>query len=523
MLSTGWPLSLACYHHSRSICKKTWRSVQKEKESCERVEKNVVVMDAITFLIERRWKSPKAVGIVLLAVTILSWLNFKLAALGPQVFASVDAFGIIHQVWPMVTALAYIGLSASIIGVAVLVPLFTIYKLSNTLRTWITQRAVEEMCCTGLTARYLLDQMVFFGVKWCVAAAVPAGLTMALASDVGFNYWWGVILGGYILAGLVGTYLTLYMTAWRASSRSRGVLPLLGSMLVVTGIPIFGIYLAEGSLASWVIAGLYTIITARAATIYALENPEALNQFNNKVRRTLRRRKPAGTVKELSPNPILAREQMRGHGSSEILTLLTLVVAYVIALVSAFESGESGGFGFVVFFAVFGFSYRAASKMSQIVTEEIECTTLETIRSTPMGSQTFLKGWLHIVLRQAWLDTSILFAAIFPVILAIGDGAVLLEPALIMVVLASYAMPYLGALVGASIAGQGKRRDEISGQLLLSVGAITICGAPQAVVAAHSMPLLLAVVSSALAFAFMCWLLSAGAEKSLNRVFLPQK
>ena len=77
---------------------------------------------------------------------------------------------------------------------------------------------------------------------------------------------------------------------------------------------------------------------------------------------------------------------------------------------------------------------------------------------------------------------------------------------------------------GASIAGQLKSRSEVAGQLalvLLFGGLFTV---PQVgMLLTFGEPVWIAVVLTGLVVWATGWVLKAGATKSLNRVFLPQK
>lgn len=167
--------------------------------------------------------------------------------------------------------------------------------------------------------------------------------------------------------------------------------------------------------------------------------------------------------------------------------------------------------------------YRAASKMSQIVTEEVETSTLETIRSTPMGSEQFLHGWLVAVLRPMLKDTTLLLLAISATLVVSGQGLLLFHGASVMAAALCLVLPIAGAYVGASIAGQSKTRSQIAGQLIISFGAFVITAVPQAMVSTTVFSLPFALSGLGVVTIGMCWLMGAGAKKSLNRVFLPQK
>lgn len=482
-------------------------------------------MDAIHFLMGRRWKPAQKVSTLVFSGLLLSWLNMKFADLVDPITRNTP---IAEDLWNVFQALANIAVGAAFISALVVVPLFTMYKLTNLLKAWIQQRAIEEMLCTGLTARRVLDQMFLYGLRWWLIAAAPALLLMTVLTEV-YEAPSFLLTGAllYLEFGLVLGYLALWATCWHSST--NGKLPILLSSAFVLGVPAFGISIAfdiyPRAQEVWVfpLAGLYTFFAARAAAIYALENREALQQFNSRVRRAVRRVKPTLHCSQLSENPVLAREQMRGEISTGMMTTVLLVLGYLFSLAGVLDAQRVEVFLFLLLPALFVFSFRAAASMSQVVTIERENSTLETIRTTPMGSEDFLHGWLHIVVRNAWRQISWLLAAMVPLMFVTGQLSLLVETTFLMTVLVCYALPYLSALVGASIAGQARPRDEISGQLLLSVGALVMFGGPQMAVSASIGNVALALAPNLLALAFVCWLLKAGAMKSLNRVFLPQK
>ncbi len=482
-------------------------------------------MDAIHFLMGRRWKPAKKVSLLVFAGLLLSWLNLGFANGVDPYFQGTP---VVEGLWNIFQALAYTAVGAAYLGGLVVIPLFVIYKLTNLLKGWIQQRAVEEMLCTGLTARRVLDQMFWYGFRWWLIAATPALLLMTVLSEA---YTEPVVLGFgsvlYLGFGLVLSWLALYGTAW--NPQATGKLPFLGSVIVVIGLPCLTLCMTINEVSPgyepwlFMLAGLYTTLAARFAAIYALENREALQQFSSRVRRTMRRARPATRPTQLSENPVLAREQMRGESSTGIMTLLVLVATYLLCLAVVIDTQKVEIFMFLLFPALFVFSFRAAATMSQIVTVERENSTLETIRTTPMGSEEFLRGWLTIVVRHAWKHIGALLVLTVPLVLWTRQFELLFNPGFLVAMVVCFALPYLCALVGASIAGQAKPRDEISGQLLLSVGALVMFGAPQMAVSASVSNLALALGPNLVLLALVCWVLKAGAMKSLNRVFLPQK
>lgn len=483
-------------------------------------------MDAITYLIKRNWISTKKVGGLLLAGTVISWVNFHASTAVPKLFPVFEASSALAMIWGLFAMVAGLAAGATLLGVLVYAPLYTIYRLTNTLHTWYRQRIVEEMLCSGLSGRFILARMVGFGVRWWLQTTGPSFLaSLVLWKGFGLDAKGFLTLGvAYLTTGAVITFLALYATTWSGLSNGTVKAPLLASLLVVQGVPALGLMLFGVTAVTLLVASVYIIVTSRYAAIFALENSAGLRQWDARLRRQFQARfRSLSGSKKLSENPIEARETMRGQDSSDVIARLITFVGFLFAATSAILTHACWPFIFLVVPVVFLNSYRAAGKMSQIITEEIENVTLETIRSTPMTSETFLTGWATSVLKTQWRDFAILIAAIVPVVVYIGEGRNLLNPIVIVVIFTGAVLPAFGTFLGASIAGQGKPRDQISGQLLVAGGALTFLGVPQAMAATHSMNLPVGLLSTAITTASVCWLLNAGAKKSLNRVFQPQR
>ncbi len=481
-------------------------------------------MDAITYLIKRNWLAPKKAGGFLLAGTLLSWVNFHASAAVPKLFPLSEMSNPLAFLWGLFAMVAGLAAGATLLGVLVYTPLYTIYRLTNTLHTWYRQRIVEEMLCSGLSGRFILARMIGFGVRWWLLVAGPSlVLGFVLWKGFGLDVTGFFTLGAaYLIVGATITFLALYATTWSGLSNGTVKTPLLASLMVVQGIPALGLMLFGVTSVNLLVASLYVIATSRFAAIYALENSAGLRQWDARVRRLFKFR-PKSSTANLPENSIEAREVMRGQDSSDVISRLITMVGFLFAATSAVLTETSWPFIFLVVPVVFLNSYRAAGKMSQVITEEIENVTLETIRSTPMTSEVFLRGWIASVLKTQWRDFAILIAAIATVVVYVGDTHYFLDPIVIMSIFLGAVLPAFGAYLGASIAGQGKPRDQISGQLLVAGGALAVLGVPQAMAATHSLNLPVGLLSTALTAGSVCWLLNAGAKKSLNRVFQPQR
>ena len=479
-------------------------------------------MNAIEYLIGRAWPKARKVSGGLLLGLLVSWMNFKLVAFVPSVFPQLFSNGPVSFLFGILSLVAGLVAFATILGVSALVPIFVIYRCTSQLRSWLRQRVVEELVCAGMPPAKLLDGTFTFALRWWAIATAPTVLVSCLlVPDVAALLWpWGFL--AYIVTAFTLGYLGLFATTWNGLHSGKLKAPVVLAGAVVLGGPLLILAAAGVNGTTLLICGLYLTVTSRAASIYALGNSDQLNALDHRFRRAFRTRTPEIRT-ELSENPILAREAMRGADSSDVFYRGTVAVGFGLCAICTLYFQGAATFGLLMAGVVTFNCYRAASKMSQVVTEEVETSTLETIRSTPMGSEQFLNGWLVAVLRPMLRETLWLLSAVAVTLLVAGQGPLLFHGASIMAASLCLVLPVTGAYVGASIAGQSKSRSQISGQLILSFGLFVITAVPQAMVSTAVFSLPFALLGLGLMTAAMCWLMGAGAKKSLNRVFLPQK
>lgn len=479
-------------------------------------------MNAIEYLMDRTWPPAWKASLALLAGTLLSWVNVKAAALVPLYLPGLVTSGLGAFTWGLLALLAAMIAAGTVLGVLLLVPLFLTYRCTNLIHAWTRQRVVEEMICAGMSGSAILDRAALFAGRWWVIAVGPSIVFgSVLFPQISSNVSPLVSLG-YLLSVVSLSYLGAFATAWTGFCGGKVKMPLLGALAVVQGVPALAVMLFGLNTTSFFASVVYVIFTARWAAIYALENSEALRSLDTRVRRVLRVGS-AGRVKSLPENAVLAREAMRGTDSADLIARGLTAGSFLLALVGAVCLESAAVFVMMLVATVAFNCYRAAGKMSQIVTEEVETSTLETIRSTPMGSEQFMRGWLQAVLRPLFLETAVLLTAVGSSVALMGQGEALLQAGVVMGVALCFALPFAGAYIGASIAGQGQSRSKISGQLILSFGAFAITAVPQAMVSTEMFSLPVSLTGLGLMTAALCWLLGAGAKKSLNRVFLPQK
>lgn len=498
-----------------------------ETERVLRVLSKRNAMDALEFLIARKWPSSRKVSLALLAATALTWLGVLIARKLPLDASPYSPF---YFLICLAVGLLGFGTFATVLA---LVPLYTFNRVSGTLQSWIRQRAVEEMLSTGMTARKILDALGLFGVRWWIVASLPGAILGLVLFPELRDGPFLCFLAVSAMACINFVYFYLSLQTWSVFPGGRALLPALVPLVVlpvvgVTSLLGFGVAMkmADGRdlpALAFIGSSLVTLFVARWLAIYGLENWESLGRVDSKTRRAIRRRLPSSTCLTLSENPICAREAMRGMDAGQLTVRVGMLGGFVAASSLAF--GPDGGWALPVLLGVVVLlnSYRGAQTMSQIVTQETESSTLETVRSTPMNSEQFLHGWLRIVVWPQWRDHTLLILSCAAVAVAAGHADQLLNASIVIAVAATYTLPLVAAYVGASIAGQAKTRSEISGQLAAAFAAVGILGGPQSVAGMHlvNAPSALGVLT--LMIAFTCWVLDAGAKKSLNRVFLPQR
>ena len=440
----------------------------------------------------------------------------------PKYFTSLFDNGLVAIVWGFLVMAAGLLAIATSLGVILVVPIYSFYRVSSTLQSWIRQRVVEEMLGTGMTGRGILDSLAWYGTRWWLMASLPGALaSIALFPELR-GPWLPAAIAGYLLMGAAIAYLWLGMVAWSSYPGGKAATTLVGPVVVLQLLPAAVVSELGLNPISLLAASLYMIFMGRLVAIYGLENWESLGQFDNKARRFIRRKMGARASK-LSENPIAARESMRGMDAADLSIKLLTLGGFLLATVAALTTEGYWVFAFLMVPVVLINSYMGAVEMSQMVTQETECSTLETVRSTPITSDDFLKGWLRAVVVPRWRDHALLLLGVSVVMILMGDGAHLGKGLVIAGACLSLVLPLAGAYIGASIAGQAKTRGQISGQLLMSLGAVALIGAPQVMASAQlvSLPASLGVL--AVVTAAFCWVLDAGAKKSLNRVFLPQR
>lgn len=482
-------------------------------------------MDALGFLIGRKWPSGPKVGLMFMGLTLLCWFNEQVSRLVPEMFPFVLNHSVLGFVWGAAIVVAGLLAIATGLGLIFCVPLYAFYRTSNLLQSWLRQRVVEEMLCSGLTGRQILDQLVGFGARWWMTAVLPsAALSFLLFPS--FRDTIGLL--AFLICFLVGTamaYLGLCSVAWSSLPGATARLPILGAVLSVQLLPTFFVpMIGSGGggvrfFSTIIAAALYVIIIGRWTAIYGLENWESLVHLDHRVRRSLRLKSRKG--RQLPENPIAARESMRGMDSGDLILRGLTFLGFCGATFLAYQLQAVWIYALLIAPVVLVGSYRGASRMSTIMTEEVESRTLETLRSTPMTSNDFLNGWLFTVVSAQWKEQIPLMMGVAGAIVVMGQGEVLASGLVIVSGLFMVVLPVVAAYLGASIAGQTKTRAQISGQLLVAFMTVLVMAGPQVLASGSNLTSTTSWLTLLLLTAGFCWLLNAGARKSLNRVFLP--
>ncbi len=484
-------------------------------------------MDALTYLIGRNWPSGTRCAAILLTALGLSWFNGKLLLALPSLFPGLHQYWLLNSLWGLALFLVWlVAVAALTLGLAV-APFYGFNRALRFVQSWTRQRVLDEMICAGMSGGKILDGLVLYSVRWWATVATPCLLVggLWLSPHLGKvspgSMAWAIVL--YILACLGIGYTVLAFTCLSSTPGGQVKVPLaLGAGALSVGpAGIFAACGGEPGAVGFALGFLYLCVAARALSTRALENQDRLASLEIRFRRMLRFQ--GGKVGTLAENPIVARESFRGSDASDTAFRAITLGGFIFCSLVASLSNAPWIFLFLLFPVVLRSAYRSASRMSQVVTEEVEGSTIETIRSTPMSSGTFLNGWLRVVVGAQWRDLGMLFAGVFAVLLLNGNGVLLNNGMVAMGVFLSALLPLVGAYVGASIAGQAKTRSQISGQLMASFAAVMVVGVPQVVVSAEIIyPPVTMVALAVLAWA-ICWVLDAGARKSLNRTFLPQR
>lgn len=478
-------------------------------------------MSATEYLIGRGWPSAWKVSAVLTSGTVLLWFNLKSAALTPGWLAGMLGGGFGSVLGGGLAFGAAMLAGATVLGVVLLAPLYAISRCMSLIRLWTRQRVIEEMLCAGMSGSSVLDRAALFTVGWWGVVVLPSILVGLLALPSLRLVLTATSVLGYLLSLAALFYFGTFVTLWTGLCPAKLKLPLLGALLGLQALPVLAL-MVQGISGPTLVGGLlYVALMARCSCLITLKHLDALQHLEQRVAQAFRQR-VRGSAGVRWENPIAARQAMRGADPAELIARGLIALGFVLALLGGAIFDGVAMFGALLVAVVLYNCYRAAKRMSGIVLEEIEGSTLEALRSTPMGSEQFLKGWLQAVLRPLFWETSALLAGVALSMAALGHGSALGSRWVVMAVALCFALPLAAAHVGASAAGQAQSGAETSGRLLLSFGTFVVAATPQALVLTEFVSLPISLAGLGVMTALLCWLLGSAAKKSLDKVFLSQ-
>jgi hypothetical protein len=480
------------------------------------------VMDAITYLVSRKQISPYKISGILLLVAVAVWINFNALDYASSAWPELARGEFTDFVLTTVTVLTGLASFAVLAGIILALPLHSLSSICGTLRSWSENRILEELTSTGLTTRYLVDQLLLHHLRRWAIISLPALLFGAFCTE---GYGGLVADGGWLvyLGAVLGIYMTGFcVTAWRVSAGRRGWLFLAVPVTILAGAPsIVMSTVSPLEPSNWIFTSVFVIVAGRFLAIRALDNQASFSNISFKFRRSFSIRR--SNHQPLSENPIVARQEMAGREFGDLMALVGMAVVLLWAYFEAFVNTSPVPVYVALLSVGFVAAWRAASRLSQSLTQELEGSTLETIRSTPMGSERFLNGWLQIAVGPLAKEVALFVLLSFPSVLMVQGVSGLTNGHFVHCVLLTLAAPYLGGLFGASIAGQCKPRHEVSGQITATVMLCGLLSAPQMAILLSEESSWISIVPTLIFLRLASWVLKAGANKSLNRVFLPQK
>ena len=476
---------------------------------------NIGIMNAVSYLVSRKTVCPYKISAGLFLGSVLSWLNFS----GAQWLSNNYGTHSEPLEWLTVILLGATGMAycASLAGTGFGAPLHHSSQMNATLKRFAENRILDELTSTGLSVRTILAQLTLFHLKRVAIVTIPSTLLWILI----FRQVEVALVAALIFLTLaVGHSVAVCLNCWRIAVGSRGKLFLVAPLVFLFGPPTILFQLGGGDLPIWLLNSLYLLAVSYYLSIRALESRNEFQSVTSNLRRIFRLKRKSS---KLSENAIVARQEAVGREWGDVMSVTVSVLALAGSMSVSLSKDALWPVLNVLVLAGFLASWRAAGKLSQCLTSEMEGSTLEILRTTPLGSKRFLDGWLDLTLRPLFVELGLLSTAALGFTLAYFPSS-LLDGTCIFAFLTTLTLPYLGALFGASIAGQLKTRREVAGQLtsvFLFCGIFTI---PQV-----SMLLILeeTIWYQTVFFLGLAWagsrLMKAGATKSLNRVFLPQK
>ena len=484
-------------------------------------------MDAISYLLNRNQKSPKLLSAACLGLGVLSWLNINFLEFLNTEFPHLADVKLLAFFGVCLYCLSVVGAAASVVVALFGLPLSHVAKAGSTLRSWSENRILDELESTGLGKRYLVDQLIWFYAKRTFIVAMPTVIFSTLAySPVDHVFLLGLI--GLLPFLIAAACVVFTLTVWRISTGPKGFAFLLIPFTILV-VPGFGLpYFSTSTLGAgsylpvvWVVTLPFVVIATRFLSIYALENRSRFENLSLTWNRKTAIKQEGRFV--TSDNAIIARQQMLGRAFSDSMTSSVLAIVLGLASMAAIIDKSPAPIYASLLLIGLVSAWRAAGRLSQSLTQEMEGSTLETIRTTPLGSERFLKGWLDIAVRPLAKEMILFTLVALPLAVWAGGMQVIYSGHFANSAALAILAPYFGGLFGASIAGQCRPRQEISGQITTSVVVGSLFCLPQLGIVLSEDYSWVSLILTLIVFRLAAWVLNAGAQKSLNRVFLPQK
>jgi hypothetical protein len=503
---------------SDSILPIFWQRPGIPGENSRLLHGNIGNMNAVSFLISRKGYNPFKISAGLVLITLLGFGNFVAFLWLEKTFQT--SLGDLSWILSLVSGLTMFALIAVLVGLVVGVPLYHLSQMAGTIVRFSENRILDELTSSGLTDKTIVDQVFGYYLKRTAILLLPSYILWAIVGLMLGKSELSIILlacFGFAVAILASTLL---VACWKVAAGKKGRLLLLLPATMVFGPSLAILEVGGEGLPVILIAEAYVSLSGYFLALQGLRNRGRLKYLVSSFRR-LTRLKQKG--REFSDNAIVARQEALGREWGDLLTLSVSGLLLLMAMLLSAELESPWPVLNVLVVCGFVAAWRAAYKLSQSLTTELESSTLEILRSTPLGSKRFMEGWLDLTLKPLLgelaclsLPVSVFVLTRFPS--ALSDGS------FVLCLLSTMAMPYLGALFGASIAGQLKSRSEVAAQLalvLLFCGLFTL---PQvSMLMSLEEPVWIAVVLTGFTVWAAGWVLKAGATKSLDRVFLPRK
>lgn len=452
----------------------------------------------------------------------LEWLSVA----SPELCAE----GLTAQAYGLIVGLVNLGLYGIPFLILTVLPLHHVASFSSTLKSWYENRILDELTATGLGAKVILKDLSLFHLKRWTVVAAPV-IVFGVLWSVLFNTY--LLYGWLVYAGLISIIFTSTssLATWRiVLSRTDG-LSMLAPILLICVPPLLLVFCIVNYELDWpglwvgfFFTILYVWFASYLSAVWVLEQRSRLEDLASKARRTRFFRTTKIKRRAKSENPIIAREEMLGRSFGDFLRPLVMLGVLLFAGTLSAQVEHATPIHLILLLLGLTGAWRAADRLSQSLTQEREGETLELLRTTPMGAGQFLSGWLHVTLRPLLLETGAFIAVSVSLLLYNLGPDALLDRAFFLCLMVVLTAPYLGALLGASIAGQCRPRQDISSQILSAMVVGSLFWFPQWCVLIASPRLgWESIAADMLLIVFLYWALTAGAKKSLNRVFLPQK